>query len=537
MVDDSEDDAEIVLGELRLNGWRIEHERVCDGEALRAALARQTWDLVLSDWSMPAFSGRAALDVLNDTGIEVPFIIVSGTVTEELAIDAMRSGARDWVLKDKLGRLPPAIKRELTEIAERRRAAEALKRSEERLRQSQKMDAIGGLAAGVAHDFNNVLSVIIGHADLLLGHLEEAGEDRESVEEIRAAASRAAELTRQLLAFSRQQVLRPQRTDLGRVVVGMAKMLRRLIGEDIELAISVLPAVPPSLGAVTVDPGQIEQVVMNLAVNARDAMPRGGSLTIEAKDLDIDELTARELQLKAGAYVALVVTDTGTGMDAATEARIFEPFFTTKEVGSGTGLGLATVFGIVQQSGGTIATKTALGHGTTFTLYFPRASGSARGEEAPADPWRPQKAVPRGRETILLVEDDAAVRGTLRTVLQRFGYRVVEASNGVDGLRAFEAEMSDGAADRSTGVDLVLTDVVMPHMSGKELVSKLEVLNPDISVLYMSGYNDGAVLNHGVVDSGVAFIQKPVSPNELVERIRDILERKQRTARKPEATT
>jgi signal transduction histidine kinase len=269
MVDDSADDAEIVARELQRGGRPVAAQRVYDAAAMRDCLEKQGWDLVLSDWSMPTFSGAAALEVLKSTSLDVPFIIVSGTVTEELAIKAMRSGARDWVLKSKLARLLPAVERELKEGAERRRNEEALRRSDERLRQSQKLDAIGGLAAGVAHDFNNVLSVIIGHAELLLSEIKGA-DARESVDEIRSAASRAADLTRQLLAFSRQQVLQPRPTDLNEIVNGMGKMLRRLIGADVELSVVQNPA----LRLVLVDPSQMEQVILNLAVNARDAMER-----------------------------------------------------------------------------------------------------------------------------------------------------------------------------------------------------------------------------------------------------------------------
>jgi signal transduction histidine kinase len=517
LVDDSADDAEIVIRELRRSGREVDVERVWNREAMQAALARQRWDLVLSDWTMPSFSGDAALEVLNSEGIEVPFIIVSGTVTEELAVKAMRSGARDWVLKGKLARLLPAISRELAESAERKQVAEALRQSEERLRQSQRLDAIGGLAAGVAHDFNNVLAVIIGHADLLLYELAASDANRESVEEIRGAAARAADLTRQLLAFSRQQILQPQKTELSRVVAGMSKMLRRLIGEDVTLAI----VAPPELGPVLVDPGQMEQVVLNLAVNARDAMPLGGALTIETADVEVDEARASEhAGVKPGLYVTLSVTDTGTGMDAATQARIFEPFFTTKEPGRGTGLGLATVFGIVQQSGGTISTMSVPGRGTTFRIYLPRVADGAGLEPALAPARSRSQTSLRGHETLLLVEDDDAVRAMLRTVLRKYGYRVLEAASGPEALALCETV--------SGAIDLVLTDVVMPQMSGRQFAQLFEDRRPGVSVLYMSGYTDGAIVQHGVLEPEIAFIQKPVSPNVLVQKIRDLLSEKAR---------
>jgi two-component system cell cycle sensor histidine kinase/response regulator CckA len=514
LVDDSADDAEIVTRELRRGGRHVSIERVWEADTMRAALARQPWDLVISDWTMPSFSGGAALEVLKSERIDVPFIILSGTVTEELAIKAMRSGARDWVLKGHLSRLGPAIERELAERRERRRSEAALQRSEERLRQSQKLDAIGGLAAGVAHDFNNVLSVIIGHADILLSELAANDPSRESIDEIRSAATRAADLTRQLLAFSRQQILQPQKTDIRRIVAGMGKLLRRLIGEDIELSI----VAPPDLGTVIVDPSQMEQVILNLAVNARDAMPRGGTLTITTTNVDVGDDSTTDPGVPPGAHVVLAVTDTGIGMDEATQARIFEPFFTTKEPGSGTGLGLATVFGIVQQSGGTISTTSAPGQGTTFKIYLPRIAKDLPVVPGPEESRRRSKAALRGGETILLVEDDDAMRAMLRMVLEKHGYRVVEARNGGDAL-ALPDRVTDAVA-------LVLTDVVMPQMSGREFATRLEARRPGLPVLYMSGYTDGAIVQHGVLEPGIAFLQKPVAPHVLVDKIRDLLSQK-----------
>jgi signal transduction histidine kinase len=510
LVDDSEDDGALVTEELRRRWRRVDVERVCDAETMRAALARRTWDLVLSDWSMPSFNGGAALDVLNAEGVTAPFIIVSGTVTEELAIGAMRRGARDWVVKGKLGRLLPVVERELSESDERRRAAEALRQSEDALRQAQKLDAIGGLAAGVAHDFNNVLSVILAQSELVLRDATVSSDSREGVEEIRAAAKRAADLTRQLLAFSRQQILQPQRADLSQIVVGVAKMLRRLIGEDIELAISS----GPKLDTVMVDPGQIEQMIVNLVVNARDAMPDGGTVTIETSNVFLGVSAAEAAGVEPGPYVRLVVTDTGLGMDAATRARVFEPFFTTKEPGKGTGLGLATVFGIVKQSGGSITVHSALGVGTTFKSYFPRAAPS----RAPArDDRHAFDAGPRGHETLLLVEDDDAVRNTFALILERHGYRVLTAPNGRAALILCETNRAP--------IDLVITDVVMPQMGGREFARRLEAVRPGLPVLYMSGYTDDAVVRHGVLRRELDFLRKPAPPEALLEKVNELLSR------------
>ena len=516
LVDDSADDAEIIIRELRRGGREISAERVFDADAMSASLRRRHWDLVLSDWTMPSFTGSAALELVKSAGVDVPFIIVSGTVTEDLAIKAMQSGARDWVLKDKLARLLPAVERELGEAAARKRAAIALRQNEEHLRQSQKMDAVGGLAAGVAHDFNNVLAVILGHADLLLGEPSLTNDMRESLGEIRGATVRAAELTQRLLAFGRQQVLQPRKTDLNQSVSGLDKMLRRLVGEDVDLVVGV--AVDAALALV--DPGQMEQVVLNLVTNAREAMPRGGKLTVQVSNVHVGEANVGEAGagepsgLMPGHHVLLAVTDTGVGMEPATKARIFEPFFTTKAAGRGTGLGLATVFGIVQQSGGTITTDSEPGRGTAFRVYLPQVDPEA-GADAPASEKIRSGVQLRGRGTILLVEDDTAVRVVTRTVLRNAGYLVLDVANGEEALYLAEKHLD--------AIDLVLSDVVMPRMSGPELAERLWAARPSLNVLYMSGYTAGAIVQRGVLAPGVAFLQKPVAPNVLVHKVREIL--------------
>jgi two-component system, cell cycle sensor histidine kinase and response regulator CckA len=511
LVDDSADDAEIIIRELRRGGREISAERVFDADAMSASLRRRHWDLVLSDWTMPSFTGSAALELVKSAGVDVPFIIVSGTVTEDLAIKAMQSGARDWVLKDKLARLLPAVERELGEAAARQRAAIALRQNEEHLRQSQKMDAVGGLAAGVAHDFNNVLAVILGHADLLLGEPSLNNDMRESLGEIRGATVRAAELTQRLLAFGRQQVLQPRKTDLNQIVSGLDKMLRRLVGEDVDLVVGIADAAALAL----VDPGQMEQVVLNLVTNAREAMPRGGKLTVQVSNVHVDEVAVGEPSgLMPGHHVMLAVTDTGVGMEPATKARIFEPFFTTKAAGRGTGLGLATVFGIVQQSGGTITTDSEPGRGTAFRVYLPQVDPEA-GADGPASEKTGSGVQLRGRGTILLVEDDTAVRVVTRTVLRNAGYLVLDVANGEEALYLAEKHLD--------AIDLVLSDVVMPRMSGPELAERLWAARPSLNVLYMSGYTAGAIVQRGVLAPGVAFLQKPVAPNVLVHKVREIL--------------
>jgi signal transduction histidine kinase/sensor domain CHASE-containing protein/ActR/RegA family two-component response regulator len=379
---------------------------------------------------------------------------------------------------------------------------------EQQLLQSQRMEAVGRLAGGIAHDFNNLLTAIIGYSDLMLMDSNGNQAARSSAEEIKKAGQRAAGLTRQLLAFSRKQVLQPKVIELNAVVEDMDKMLRRLIGEDLEL-ITVLEE---SRGRVKADPGQIEQVIMNLAVNARDAMPRGGKLTIETADIELDDLYIRQhMEVEPGPYVLLAVSDTGHGMDKETQSHIFEPFFTTKEPGQGTGLGLATVYGIIRQSGGNIWVYSEPGQGTTFKVYLPRVEDEADICEAQAC----RKELCQGSETILLVEDEVSVRRLASEILQMNGYRVFEAGRGSEAIEICEREHGP--------INMMVTDVVMPRMSGPQLADHLAEVRPDMKVLYMSGYTDGSIINHGVLASGTAFLQKPFTPASLLNKVREIL--------------
>jgi PAS domain S-box-containing protein len=654
LIEDSTTDAKLVLHELKKLGKPLDSARVDNEAELREALKR-SWDLILCDWSMPRFSARAALAVVRGLGIELPFVIVSGTVGEESAVEAMRAGAHDYVLKNNLGRLVPAVERELreaearverkrtetalrmsearfarlansgivgivfadlhgnvfdandaylaivgfsredlaagrinwnelvppewrhdtdravTEIratgatppreqelfrkdgrrvpvlmgaallddpeivgfvidrtrqkraeraeakraeearlehAGRERAEEALRRSEEQLRHAQKMEAVGRLAGGVAHDFNNVLSIILSYAEVLMENFRAGDPIRADLDEIRKVALRASGLTRQLLLFSRQQVTTPKVVDLNDIVVNMEKMLNRVLGEDIDLAFRLEQA----LGRIRVDPGHIEQVVMNLAVNARDAMPRGGKLTIETTNVVLDESYAEShLPMAPGTYVMLAVTDTGAGMESAVKARIFEPFFTTKARGKGTGLGLSTVFGIVQQAGGGIWVYSEVDIGTTFKIYLPLV-------HAAVDVTRPSAAPTKleGDETVLLVEDEEQVRAVVLAVLRRYGYRVLPAADTHDAI---------ALCDRHPGpIDLLLTDVVMPQMSGPELAKLVAGSRPNMKILYMSGYTDDSIARHGVIDTSVAYLQKPFTPVSLATKVREALE-------------
>jgi len=379
---------------------------------------------------------------------------------------------------------------------------------EDQFRQAQKMEAVGRLAGGIAHDFNNLLTVITSYSELLLLDLREDDPLRGNVVEVRKAAITAATLTRQLLAFSRQQVLELRVLDLNDIVTGARKMLQRLIGEDVEL-VTVLA---PGAWRVRADAGQVEQVIMNLAVNARDAMPNGGTLTLETANVEFDEEYLREhFGAKPGRYVMLAVSDTGVGMSEKTKSRIFEPFFTTKEAGKGTGLGLATVYGIVKQSRGFIWVYSEEDRGSTFKIYLPMAEG----DQQIAAP-KPRAAIGRGSETVLLVEDSAAVRTAVRQALERQGYTVVEAPGGATAVALAESYRKP--------IDLLLTDVVMPEMSGRELAERLQGARPGLSVLFMSGYTDDAVVRRGVLERGTAYIQKPFSPEDLSRKVREVLD-------------
>jgi two-component system, cell cycle sensor histidine kinase and response regulator CckA len=637
IVEDLAAHAELMAWELQRSGLRCETLRVDNEAQLVRALASFTPDVVLSDHSLPQFSARQVLLVMQRERPLVPVVIVTGSLDEETAADYIKAGAVDYVVKDRLYRLGPAVQRALAlrqaqqdaldfqdalrrseqrfrklvehssdvitlldaagrivystqsirstlgyaereragslvfelihpddrpkaealfrhvtaergivahadlrvrhkdgtwrdlevaavnhlddpvvsavvvnyhDITERKRALTEMRLLEEQFRQAQKMEAVGRLAGGVAHDFNNLLTVIMSYADLLAAELPEGSAARQDLLEIRKAGAQAASLTGQLLAFSRQQVLAPIVLNLNELLGDMRKMLQRVLGEDIELSLRLAP----QLGNVRADPGQLQQVMMNLAVNSRDAMPTGGQLTIQTADVGLSEEYVEAHQtVLPGPYTMLVVTDTGTGMDAETRSRAFEPFFTTKEKGRGTGLGLSTVYGIVQQSGGYIWLYSEPGHGTTFKIYLPRV-------DAPAEEPLPRESAKtlKGTETILLVEDEAMMRPLVKGILQGRGYRVLVAQNAEEALTL--------AREHVGPIHLLLTDVVMPGVSGPDLAVRLAASRPEAVVLYMSGYTDDAIVHYGLFKRGLNYIQKPFTPGMLSQKVRLVLD-------------
>jgi PAS domain S-box-containing protein len=634
IVEDSDDDAQLMIRELRRRGYRPEHLRVETAAKMETALGETEWDVVLSDYSMPGFGGVQALELLKKSGLDLPFIIVSGKIGEETAVGLMKAGAHDYILKDRLARLAPAIERELQEAGERRRrreAEEALRRAEEewertfnaitdplmvidtayritkanramaerlgmgqkelfgaccyrvldglseppeecpfsrlladkaphateirmehlkgdffvsvsplfnpdgslfgavhysrdiseqkrageeqkrletQLRQAQKMEAIGTLTGGIAHDFNNILTAIIGFSSITKMKLNKQDPLQADIDQILEASDRAAHLTRSLLAYSRKQIMAPRTVDLNDIVRNGEKFLRRVIGEDVEFISSFSQAPMP----IFADSMQIEQVLMNLATNARDAMPDGGTLSITTDCVVMDDHFLGLYDFaKRGVYALLSLSDTGVGMDEATVKRIFEPFFTTKEVGQGTGLGLSVAYGIIRQHDGFITCYSEPGSGTTFRIYLPLIHG-----EVEKDTPTPETVLPEGKETILIAEDDGASRGVSKRLLENFGYTVIEAADGEEAVTKFR-EYSDD-------IDLILLDVVMPKLNGREVYRRIREMNPDAKIIFMSGYAADIIRMDEIVTEGMKVLSKPGMLKKLAFTIREVLD-------------
>lgn len=505
-LEDDPADAVVVRATLEAAGFVCAITRVQDRDTFVAALERGGVDLVLADVMLPTFDGLASLDIVHARWPGIPVILVSGTVGEEFAIDSLKRGATDYVLKQRLARLVPAVRRAMLEVDAR---ADRL-RLEAQFIDAQKREVVGQLTAGVAHDFNNILGVIMGYTDVIASGLDPASPLQQCAEEIQLASARAAGLARQLLVFSRTPPVIPTVLDLNAVVTDLDSLLHRLIDERIVM--TVVPG--SSLGRIRADSGYVGQVLLNLVVNARDAMPAGGALTITTLNITIDEDGARALAgATPGDHVMLSVSDTGTGMTEAVKAHVFEPFFTTKPQGKGTGLGLATCQTIVKQSGGSITVHSEVGVGTSVRVYFPRV-------EQPLDVVaKPVQStpLPRGTETVLLVEDEPVLSLLARRILEGQGYHVLSAANGQEGLRVAQAHT--GAPIR-----LVLTDVVMPVMGGRVMAEWLKATSPNLKILFTSGYTDDAVAQPGALEPGVAFLPKPYTARTLAREVRDMLD-------------
>ncbi len=512
-LEDSPIDGELIQETLSHNGVTCDSVRVDNKDDFLAALQQGGVDLILADYSLPSFDGISALELAKQTCPDVPFIFVSATLGEELAVETLKEGATDYVLKQRLGRLVPSVNRALRDMqdrTERKRAEEALRDREQQLQQSQKMEALGRLAGGIVHDFNNLLTIIMGYSQVLLNQLGNqhplASQIRESQEAVRQAAS----LIRQLLAFSRKQVMDPRLLNINLLVQNLEGMMDRLIGDQIKLVVEK----EPLLGSVKSDQSQLEQVLMNLVVNARDAMPQGGTLTIQTENVEIPSPPGPTAPpLEPGRYVTLSISDTGHGMDPDTQAKIFEPFFTTKEEGKGTGLGLSTVHGIVKQSGGWISVHSVLNQGTRFTVYFPHCDDPSTAQAGGSG----SAPTLGGHETILLVEDDVQLRQSIREQLQRLGYRVLEARN------VFDAFLISNQEERP--IHLLLADVIMPGMSGQDLAQQLTSVRPHMKVLYMSGYADDIGVTDSLNPAKMDFLVKPFSNEVLAGKVRALLNR------------
>jgi len=506
-LEDDPNDAALIQDMLESDGISCAITCVDNCADFVAVLERGGVDIVFSDYSLPAFDGLSATKIVQARWPNIPVILISGTLGEELAIESLKNGATDYVLKERLSRLVPSVRRAMKEVEARaeRTRLNAL------FIEAQKMEVVGQLAGGVAHDFNNILAIIMGYCDLLKSEIAKESPLQVYTEEIDQASARAAGLTRQLLVFSSKHTVQPTVLDLNAVVQDLDKMLRRLIHENIDMVI----VAGGQIGRINADSGYIGQVLMNLVVNARDAMPKGGQLTIATSNATVSqEQASAHPGASPGAYVVLGVGDTGSGMTEDVKDRLFEAFFTTKPKGKGTGLGLATCQTIVQNSGGFIEVRTEIGRGTTFKVYFPRVEKSIQIGAKLAAP----SPLLGGTETLMVVEDDPSLRQLACGILRGRGYQVLMASDGQEALRV-------ASAHKGPPIRLVLTDVVMPLMDGEVMAQWLKTTYPEIRILFTSGYTNDAITKQGVLDTGVEFLPKPYTPSILVRKVRDLLDK------------
>lgn len=511
-LEDSVDDAELIEATLRIAGFEYSICRVETREDFTSATLEGKYDLILSDYVLPSFDGMAALSIAKENAPGIPFILLSGVLGEDVAVNAIKQGATDYVLKDKLVRLAPAVRRALAELEDRRkliRAEEERELMRVQLHQSQKMEAIGTLAGGVAHDFNNLLTSILGFGRLALGTLEEDHPARSDIEEIVKAGESAARLTHQLLAFSKKQLLQLTEMNPNDSIRGVEELLRRTIGEDVDLVIDLCDPSPSIQG----DPGQFEQVLINLVVNSRDAMTGGGRIEIRTETLMLgDEAHAMSENLDVGKHLLLTVTDDGPGIPDEMRESVFDPFFSTKELG--TGLGLSIVYGIVERAGGHACIEDGPGgKGARVCIWLPCC---AEAESPDVVEQEGDSASQSGTERVLLVEDDHAVRRVAARMLVVSGYEVVDTDSPLDALDQFSS-----SPDK---FDLVITDMVMPEMTGAELAVKMRVERPDIPILYASGYTDDRIDSDAIAEGHCRLIQKPFTHAELSGAVRLMLD-------------
>jgi two-component system, cell cycle sensor histidine kinase and response regulator CckA len=509
MIEDSQDDALLLLRQLQHGGYDVTWHRVETQVGMQDALAREAWDVVICDYSMPHFGGFDALRILRGQGLDTPFIFLSGTLEEDVAISALRQGAQDYIMKGSTKRLLPAIERELKEAVQRKEHALL----ERRVRHLERFEAIGKLAGGIAHDFNNLMGVILNSAELGEEQAAEHPIIRERFRTISRQSKLAANLTHQLLAFARKQILKPERIDLNSAI----SRIEGVLSSSLEANIHFKCCLDPDIDVVEADPSQIEQVILNLCLNARDAMPGGGTLVVKTMNIELDEEFCRMHAYGfPGSYVMLIVSDNGTGMDAGTQGHMFEPFFTTKKMGKGTGLGLATVYGIVKQHNGFINVYSEIDQGTTFRIYLPAVNDSQTPKPAPAR----TKVVPSpsaGTETILVAEDNPALVELAKELLGSRGYTVIAARDGWEAVQLFRERVDE--------IGLVILDVVMPNVGGPEAFDRMAAIRPDVPVIFTSGHTAETTALISRIRTGAFFLQKPYTPQLLVESARMALDK------------